>query len=81
MHNVGSMARFLGSHGIDEDKFREAFDSFAVETKINRAKQLIRDYKVTGVPAIIVDGTYKVTGSTAGGYPQLIGVIESLTND
>ena len=81
LHNVGSMARFLGSHGIYEDKFREAFDSFAVETKINRAKQLIRDYKVTGVPAIIVDGTYKVTGSTAGGYPQLIGVIETLIAD
>lgn len=81
LHNVGSMARFLGSHGIDEDEFREAFDSFAVETKINRAKQLIRDYKVTGVPAIIVDGTYKVTGSTAGGYPQLIGVIETLIAD
>jgi len=75
------MARFLGSHGIDEDEFREAFDSFAVETKINRAKQLIRDYQVTGVPAIIVDGTYKVTGSSAGGYQQLIGVIEMLTKD
>jgi len=81
LHNVGSMARFLGSHGIDEDEFREAFDSFAVETKINRAKQLIRDYQVTGVPAIIVDGTYKVTGSSAGGYQQLIGVIEMLTKD
>ena len=79
--HVGSLARFLGSHGIDEDEFREAFDSFAVETKINRAKQLIRDYQVTGVPAIIVDGTYKVTGSSAGGYQQLIGVIEMLTKD
>jgi len=36
---------------------------------------------VTGVPAIIVDGTYKVTGSSAGGYQQLIGVIEMLTKD
>lgn len=81
LHNVGSMARFLGSHGIDEDKFREAFDSFVVETKINRAKQLIRDYQVTGVPAIIVDGKYKVTGSTAGGYQNVIGVIQSLISD
>jgi|TARA_B110000977_G_scaffold72155_1_gene97744 thiol:disulfide interchange protein DsbA len=81
LHNVGSMARFLASHGVDKDQFREAFDSFVVETKINRAKQLIRDYQVTGVPAIIVDGTYKVSGSTAGGYQQLIGVIEQLTSD
>ena len=77
--NLDAMARFLATNGIDEATFRENFNSFAVETKISRAKQLIRQYQVTGVPAIIVDGTFKVSASTAGGYSQLIEVIEQLT--
>ena len=77
--DLDSMARFLATNGIDEAKFRENFNSFAVETKINRAKQLIRQYQVTGVPAIIIDGTYKVSATSAGGNPQVIEIIEQLT--
>ncbi len=79
MPNLDSMARFLAANNIDEMKFRENFNSFAVETKINRAKELIRQYQVTGVPTVIVDGTYKVSASTAGGYAQVIEIIEMLT--
>ncbi len=79
LHDLDSMARYLANHDIDETKFRESFASFAVETKINRAKQLIRQYQVTGVPAVIVDGKYKTSASEAGGYSQLVDVINSLT--
>ena len=79
LHDIDSMARFLAANDIDEAKFRESFASFAVETKINRAKQLIRQYQVTGVPAVIIDGKYKTSASEAGGYEQLVGVINELT--
>jgi thiol:disulfide interchange protein DsbA len=77
--NLDSMARFLAAHGIDEAKFREAFHSFAVETKISRAKELIRQYQIRGVPAVIVNGEYRITGNSAGGYNQMIEIIEQLT--
>ncbi len=79
LHDLDSMARYLAANDINEAKFRENFSSFAVETKINRAKQLVRQYQITGVPAVIVDGEYKTSASDAGGYPQLIGIIEDLT--
>ena len=79
--DLDSMARFLEANGVDEAQFRENFNSFAMETKINRAKQLIRQYQVTGVPAVIVDGTYKTSASTAGGYTQVIEIVEKLTAD
>ncbi len=79
--DLDSMARFLDANGVDAAKFRENFNSFAMETKINRAKQLIRQYQVTGVPAVIVNGTYKTSASTAGGYAQVIEIIENLTAD
>lgn len=80
LRDVDTMARFLAANGIDEEKFRENFNSFAVETKVNRAKELVRQYQITGVPAIIVDGEYKVSASSAGGYSQVIEIIEQLTS-
>lgn len=79
LHDLDSMARYFAANEINEKKFRESFKSFAVETKINRAKQLVRQYQITGVPSVIVDGEYKISTSTAGGYSQLIEVIEKLT--
>ena len=79
LQDLDSMARYLAAHGVDETKFREGFQSFAVETKINRAKQLIRQYQATGVPTVVVNGVYKTSASQAGGYPQLIAVIDELT--
>ncbi len=80
LHDLDSMARFFAANDIDEAKFRESFNSFAVETKINRAKQLVRQYQITGVPTVIVDGEFKVSASTAGGYPQLVDIINNLTS-
>ena len=80
LHDLDSMARFFAANDIDESKFRESFNSFAVETKINRAKQLVRQYQITGVPTVIVDGEFKVSASTAGGYPQLVDIINNLTS-
>ena len=80
LRDVNSMARFLAANGIDEEKFRESFNSFAVETKVNRAKELVRQYQITGVPTVIVDGEYKVSASTAGGYSQVIEIVEQLTD-
>ncbi len=79
LHDLDSMARYFAANDIDETKFRESFNSFAVETKINRAKQLVRQYQITGVPTIIVDGKFKISASSAGGYQQLVDIIGSLT--
>ena len=79
LSNVDAMARYFAANGIDDVTFKESFNSFAVETKINRAKQLTRQYQVTGVPAVIVDGAYKISASSVGGYPKMLEVIKGLT--
>ncbi len=56
----GDIENFLAQNGVDLDKFREAFDSFAVQTKVNRAAALMRRYGVRSVPVLIIDGRYRV---------------------
>ena len=59
-----SIASWIGQNGGDAAKFREAFNSFTVSQKSARAEQLSRDYRVSGVPQVVVAGKYAVTGNS-----------------
>jgi thiol:disulfide interchange protein DsbA len=61
------LAEWLGKQGVDVAKFQAAMKSFAVESKLKRADQLVRDAKIDGVPALMVNGRYLVP---AGGNLQ-----------
>lgn len=69
---------FAGSVGIDETEFRDAMRSFAVDTKVRRANQMARDYRIDGVPTVAINGKYKTSGSLAGNYPNLIQILDQL---
>jgi protein dithiol oxidoreductase (disulfide-forming) len=57
---------FVTANGVDGAKFSEAFKSFGVSTKANRAKQLSEAYKIDGVPALGIHGRFYTSGSLAG---------------
>jgi thiol:disulfide interchange protein DsbA len=52
--------------------------SFEVESKLQRAMEMVKAYNVDGTPTIIVAGKYRVSGASAGGYPQLIELVDWL---
>jgi len=51
---------FLKENDVDLDKFRAAMNSFTVQTRANRAAALMRRYGIRSVPAIVVDGRYRI---------------------
>lgn len=57
---VDEMAAFFAEHGVDQDTFRKAYNSFQTETQLRRGEQLIKRYGIRGVPAIIVNGQYEI---------------------
>ena len=73
-----SMARFLLQHGIDEEKFKSAYDSMYVETKIKRSEQIVRQYGVSSVPQVVINGKYRTSASDAGGYENLLHLVNML---
>lgn len=75
-----AFARFFESQGIDADKFREAMNSLAVITKTNHAAELTKSYDVSGVPALIVNGRYRVLNSGATSYEELFSVVDFLVD-
>ena len=68
---------WAAQNGIDQNKFKETYNSFAVQTKTVRAKQLIKAYEIDGVPSIVVDGRY-VTSNSMAGSEGLIPIVEQI---
>lgn len=71
-------ADWAAENGADRDAVLAAMDSFAVESKMRFAGLMGRKYRITGVPAIIVDGKYRTSVQLAGGHEQLLQVINHL---
>lgn len=57
--------------GVDATKFKNTYkeDSFTLNTKVNQADNLVKQYKVARIPLITVAGRYETAPSMTGG-PQ-----------
>ncbi|MEE4218161.1 MAG: thiol:disulfide interchange protein DsbA/DsbL [Xanthomonadales bacterium] len=65
MRSLDEIADFYVQFGADKEKFLSTAQSFAVDGKIRKDQQLVREYGITGTPSIVVNGKYRVTGSSA----------------
>jgi thiol:disulfide interchange protein DsbA len=69
---------FLKAHGVLDEDFDRVYRSFYVESKLQRAEQLTRLYKVTDVPLMVVNGKYTADVATAGGDTELLELVHDL---
>ena len=58
---------WVTKNGIDQKTFLNAWNSFGVMTKLHRLPQLVNDYKIDGVPAVVIDGKYMTSPSVMQG--------------
>ena len=75
---VDDIAAFFSDYGVSEEAAREALTSFGVKSRVNQAHARMRTMRLMGVPALIVDGRYLVTPSSAGSLanmPQIAGAL------
>lgn len=71
-----SLSKWYASKGVDRKKFNSLYNSFAVGTKIGRSQAGAKRYQLTGVPAVVVQGKYVVTGEG----PQVVKVVDYLVD-
>ncbi|MBP2279533.1 thiol:disulfide interchange protein DsbA [Psychrobacter sp. PL15] len=62
LFDQASLSKWYASKGVDQKKFNSLYNSFAVGTKIGRSQAGAKRYQLTGVPAVVVQGKYVVTG-------------------
>jgi thiol:disulfide interchange protein DsbA len=61
MSTDAEVLKFVEKNGIDKKAFLEVYNSFTVQSKVNRIKQLEAAYKINGVPTIFIDGRFMVS--------------------
>jgi protein dithiol oxidoreductase (disulfide-forming) len=78
IRNVDELKAFFEEQGVSAADFNKTFNSFAVITRTNRAKEAHNLYGVTGVPTLIVNGKYRTTASLAGSNEKMLQVVDFL---
>lgn len=76
--SVDDQAEFFAEYGVSEDQAKKALRSFGVKSKVNQAGARIRGYQALGVPAIVVNGKYRIDIRQAGSWPNMLKITEFL---
>lgn len=69
---------FLTARGVTKADFQKTFNGFAVETKLARAVDLNKRYRISSTPTVVVNGKYVTDAGMAGGEDQLFQTINAL---
>jgi len=77
---IDDVAKVYAKFGIKPEDFVATANSFTINTKMKRADELVRAYEVDGTPAIIVNGKYRLSPTSAGGYPQAVELTQWLVS-
>lgn len=76
LDNEEILFKWIAKEGVDPEAFRKAWNSFAVMTRVQQARQLTAAAGITGVPAVIVQGRYAAL--TPGTYDDFVKVIDQI---
>lgn len=79
LENEEDIKKLFTQFGVDEANFKKAFQSFAVEAKVNRAKELTRRYGIDSVPTLVVQGQYQTDNGLTGDPTKTMQVVQYLT--
>lgn len=64
--------------GVTAKDFDKAYESFTVKSRMKQGDKRIRAFKISGVPALIVQGKYVISASSAGGQAKMLEVADYL---
>lgn len=78
LNTLDAMTAFVEKNGVDRKKFLEEYNSFGVDGLVRKAKKKQSEYKIQGVPGVVVNGDYLVSGSMAGSYDNMVKIIDYL---
>ncbi len=78
LNNDRAVKAFLKPFGISAEEFESTSKSFAVETRLSQAEQKIKAYRMTSVPAVVVNGKYWTSSRFAGSNKSIFEVVDKL---
>tara|TARA_B100000686_G_scaffold204217_1_gene211006 strand:+ start:9261 stop:9905 length:645 start_codon:yes stop_codon:yes gene_type:complete len=71
---------WIEKQGIDRKKFINIYNSFSIANKSSRSSQMSRKYGLKGVPSLVIDGRYLISGRMGGTPQDTIKTLDKLIN-
>lgn len=78
LSSASALADFVETQGVDREAFMKAFNSFGVKAQVQRSMSILRGARVGGTPTMLVAGKYKTGPGMAGGYEEVLEVVDYL---
>ena len=69
---------FFVEQGVKAEDFERVYRSNEIDTRVKQALVKARGARITGVPAVIVNGRYMTTGTLTGTFENLLQVVDQL---
>jgi thiol:disulfide interchange protein DsbA len=71
---------FFTSRGVSKADYQKTFSGFAVESKLARAADLNKRYRIASTPTVVINGRYVTDVAMAGGEEKLFELINTLAS-
>ncbi|MEM7465361.1 MAG: thiol:disulfide interchange protein DsbA/DsbL [Pseudomonadota bacterium] len=78
--NEEALRQFFLDNGVSGDDFDNTYHSFAVDTKTRKAMAATRDYGITGVPALVVNGRFWTSARLTGDFEGMLKAVDHLAD-
>ena len=72
IYDADAIADWVASQGVDRKAFMDVFNSFGIKSKVMRANELAKAYKIEGTPSIAVGGKYVTSPTMTNSYEGTI---------
>lgn len=78
LNTIDEIAAFYSGYDVTEEEARQALNSFGVKNLVNQAHNKMRTMQLRGVPALVVDGRYLITSTSAGSLENMPQIADAL---
>jgi len=78
LFNDKQLIDFIAGQGVPVNEVSRVYNSAEIDAKVRQSYFLARDYKLTGVPSIVINGKYLTSSTHAGSFENLIKVMGAL---
>ncbi|ABC27901.1 Thiol-disulfide isomerase and thioredoxins [Hahella chejuensis KCTC 2396] len=78
LNSEDDLAKFFAQYDVEEAQFKKAYNSFSVKSKVEQAASRALSARATGVPALVVNGKYRIDAIRGGTYEDMLKVADFL---
>lgn len=78
LHEAKAFFDWAAAKGLDRKKVEDTYNSFGVNSKMNRARALAKNYNVQSVPVVYVDGKFQLSADKVGSHAGMPAAMNQL---